>query len=294
MVTDLIITPQNGSVPAIKASTIVAKQRALVTEWLEHAAEPLQTAVACKQQLLEPGFETYLGAPRGLEDARFLDRAVNVLNKLLPKIVKADEASNALQEIVYPGRETITRAMAADMLSVLFGALSKRKADEGDENATMLLMECADMFNPTMDIVGSATGLWKELPKHPVILALAIKRLIAVQKFSPDPRELREAIKLAGEKVASLADYVNGWLALVDEADAIVFKFAHERWSACYGEKANIPIVGVMAARTALDIPRGEALNAIYNMRDDAEQAKSKPAIAACAPPKTKRTRRTE
>jgi hypothetical protein len=206
MVTDLIITPQNGSVPAIKASTIVAKQRALVTEWLEHAAEPLQTAVACKQQLLEPGFETYLGAPRGLEDARFLDRAVNVLNKLLPKIVKADEASNALQEIVYPGRETITRAMAADMLSVLFGALSKRKADEGDENATMLLMECADMFNPTMDIVGSATGLWKELPKHPVILALAIKRLIAVQKFSPDPRELREAIKLAGEKVASLAD----------------------------------------------------------------------------------------
>lgn len=47
------------------------------------------------------------------------------------------------------------------------------------------------MFSPANDAIGQVTGLWKAIPKHPVVLGLTIKNLILTSVFSPAPCELR-------------------------------------------------------------------------------------------------------
>jgi hypothetical protein len=49
--------------------------------------------------------------------------------------------------------------------------MAKRRNDE----AAAKLMACVDIFSPASNALGSALGLWKPAPTHPVILAVAIK-----------------------------------------------------------------------------------------------------------------------
>jgi hypothetical protein len=79
------------------------------------------------------------------------------------------------------------------MLSVLYSTLNKSKTD--DSNSQMKLASCAELFDPIHDRIGSSTGLWQSVPRHPIFLALGIKSLIARGVFSPEPSEVAEEVK---------------------------------------------------------------------------------------------------
>jgi hypothetical protein len=258
-----------------------------------------------------PDHSSHLGCI-GEFDARFVGRAKIVLGHLC-HYASACAAYDKISDILHLSSEdAVTQAMAAKMLSVLFGALSKRKADDTDENPAMLLAACADMFDPMNDFVGENLRLWKPICKHPVVLALAIKKLLATQKFSPSPSELREAIIDVQTRIGVRASWIENWLVWVDRADEIAFTFDRAAWDAAYaGAGSEI----VLAVRERLGLVEGPdqdydddgkplppsphwlALDDLYKAKLAAEEAaeaeaESKQRIAACEMKPTKRTRK--
>jgi hypothetical protein len=207
---------------------------------------------------------------------------------LLPKIAEITAASAALVGIC-GSLSTVSQPVAIKMLSVLFGALSKRKADASDENAAMLLAATADMFDPVSRSIGATTGLWKSIPAHPVVLALAIKQMLAKQVFQPAPAEVLEAMERARERIGYLMGWTLQALQLACRADAIVFEFDRPAWDATYTG------IGSEVAQAILDQLDGEAPGedddgpvpgsprwlALDALRQ-AKAAEAKPRLAAC------------
>jgi hypothetical protein len=269
----------------------------LINDTLADFVEPLRIADECRRQLQQGieqgGFYSYLGCERGLE-AKFLDRAKIIHGRLLRNIAQVQAAYSALLQVVIPPwRNPLTHAQATAMLGVLFGTLSKTKAD--DENSAMLLASCADLFNPTNDIIGTTTGLWKPISKHPLVLALAIKQLIATSVFKPSPSELRDAMKLALSKLDALGGYSGQWLELLTKADEIIFAFDRPAWDAAYAEvNSKIPLA--MQAQLFDEesyedseaTPRWQALDDLTKRQT--EEATQR--IAACKTTSAKRTRK--
>jgi hypothetical protein len=218
---------------------------ALINSQLAGFAEPIAVADRCRAQLHRSDVSTYL------PDARFLDRAKIVHRLWLPEFAQARAAFDQLFEIAVfdaPPREPITHATAVAMLSVLFGALTKKKAD--DENATTLLDVSADLFNPVNDAVGLGSGLWAPVSKHPVVLALAIKRLVATSVFTPSPAELRSAMKRARDSLGMLARYAESFAELIGHADEMVFAVDRPAWDSAYTSvSANV----ITAMRDSID-----------------------------------------
>jgi hypothetical protein len=114
------------------------------------------------------------------------------------------------------------------MLSALFAPLGKK----GDNAAR--LEACVDMFAPGIDEIGEATGLWLPIPKSPVILALAVKRLIHNAIFTPMPAELRREMREANRNIVSLANITERWLNLLRNADRIFFEHDRAQWTLAY------------------------------------------------------------
>jgi hypothetical protein len=169
------------------------------------------------------------------------------------------------------------------MLSVLFGALSKRKADDADGNPSMMLAACTDMFSPMNDVIGETTGLWKPVCKHPIILALAVKKLIATSLFMPSPNELREAIAEVKRTISVRASWLGEFLSWVGTADRLLFEFDRPAWEAAYAKvgssvaQAMRNLVNDGPGEDAPPSPRWQALNAICKAKCKAEQAKLAP-----------------
>jgi hypothetical protein len=284
---------------------------ALINEELAHIAEAMATAAQCRRSLDCNTDAYYLSL-----DPKFLDRAKKLLFLWLPDYAEAVAAYKQLEAIVgWDPDEPITHATATKMLAVLFGTLSRRKAD--DDNEAMLLASCADLFNPINDKVGCSSRLWKPVSKHPVVLALAIKRLIAKSKFVPSPSELRETMSLVIEKLAGagLGGAAQRYIEAVEEADKIVFALDRAAWTAMYasaGINSQVPLA--MQGRLEDEepgedehgnpiapSPRWRALNDLWEAKLEAEEAaelveasESQPRIAACDVPPAKRTRKAK
>ena len=204
--------------------------------------------------------------------------------RLLRDLVEVDAASRELMLVLLmrpPFQDhPITPSVAVEMLAVLFGALTKTKT--GGDNAAALLEACADMFNPITHHIGSATGLWEPVSRHPVVLALAIKKLLARSVFAPSPSELREAMIEAHRRIGVLQQYAQRWLDLLDHADQITFQFDRAAWDATYAAASSTDIARVMMGKARYDDfeydgdddeaepPRFTALKIICERKSDA------------------------
>ena len=213
---------------------------------------------------------------------------------MLPSVAVVQAAYDELIEMTTTTRELrdpITQEMAVTMLSVLFGAFSKRKADA--ENA-IKLAACSSMFSPTTDIIGEATKLWKPLPKHPAVLWIAIKELIATQTFLPAPKELREAMMRARDRLLLLKLDAKRWLEFAEKADRIVFEQDRAAWAAAYAHLGS-RVPSAMLARSNYGSEKDDAERCValeklwdpkYEAEEAAEQAKLEAAeLAQLAPP---------
>jgi len=307
---ELVRVPGQGLAPTTSARK-KGQGLALINSELEDFEQAMTMAHECQKWMQQSDVNTYLGCERGLE-AKFLERAKKVHGLWFGAVPEAMTAHyHLLQVCCFPPDVPITRGVALQMLSVLFGTLSKKKSD--DENAAMLLAACADLFNPINDAVGEASGLWKPISKHPLVLALAIKRLIATSVFSPSPSELRDAMNLAKERLSALGSYAGQFLALINKADEIIFTFDRPAWDAAYADvRSGIPLEmqGMLFGEepdadddgnAIAPSPRWQALNDLWEAKHAAEEAEqeaqtnaaeSSNRIAACKTKPTKRTRK--
>ena len=122
--------------------------------------------------------------------------------------------STLFKMLVLPPEQPLDRGDAVRMLSTLFAALGKKKKD--DEGATLLLA-CADMFSPLNEVVGDVTDLWEPISRHPLILALAIKKIIADSVFT-SAAELRKAMIKVQRKIELRARTLKYLLDLTSRA----------------------------------------------------------------------------
>jgi hypothetical protein len=148
-----------------------------------------------------------------------------------------------------------------------------------------MLAACCDMFSPMNDIIGEGMGLWKPICKHPIVLALAIKKLIATSVFTPSPSELREAMAKVKSRIDVHAAWLGDFLSWVGKADRLLFEFDRPAWEAAYaGVHSNVAaaMAGWLNQGPGADESRVQALKAIWKEKRKAEQA-------MLAPPEAKR-----
>jgi hypothetical protein len=126
--------------------------------------------------------------------------------------------------------DPIEEGSAMQMVSRLFAALGKRKSDP--ENAKMLSAS-VDMLSPFNQEMGSASGLWKPINAHRLIVALAVEKIIANEKFT-SVAELREAMVEAERAVWFRARDMEWIVEGIERADAIVFLGDRPAWDAAY------------------------------------------------------------
>src|SRR4029434_5360158 len=85
----------------------------------------------------------------------------------------------------------------------------------------------------------------------------------------PAPAELREAMKQASERIRSREAYAHEWLALVDQADALVFAFDRAGWDAAYGKLDGKTALYMTGTAELEDSPRLAALEALSDATEE-------------------------
>jgi hypothetical protein len=244
-----MIAPGGALARPKKAKPAAAAGVALINAALSLAVvQAMVNADYFRRAMQNGGDSTYLGSD--LEPiaicGRFVDRAMPLLREWLPDLARAVAVRKVLFGILYHPPE-LSSADATAMLHYLFGAMGKRRGDE----AAAKLIACCDVFSPTSNALGEALGLWKPVPSHPVILAIAIKQLMAAQTFEPAEAELREALAKVHERMYVTEGYVEQWLAKIDRADELAFTFDRPAWDAAYAS-VDCKVVAAMQARREL------------------------------------------
>jgi hypothetical protein len=125
----------------------------------------------------------------------------------------------------------ITRELALAVLPVLEATSKNTKSDT---NKAVWLASTLSMFIREIDRVGAALGLWKPVPRHPALLALAIGYLQRRQKWFPEQAEMYDALLLAKTKLGYKYSSLVRWLNDFDEADINLFHLDREKWQALY------------------------------------------------------------
>lgn len=179
---------------------------------------------------------------------------------LVPSAARAHR--QLLDILIANPADEITPAAAGDMLSALFGALGKRKADQ------MMLGACVSMFAPACAALDEVIGV-KPICRHPVILALGIKKLIATSVFTPTPAELRAAMAEVRAEIAVREAWLSAFLNWIDVADRLVFAQDRAAWEAAYarvdGSVARAMLCGLNEGpgEETAPSPRWQALRAV-------------------------------
>ncbi len=164
--------------------------------------------------------------PGTLADAKFNH------GRMLKRAALVDATNSALFPIAYPNviaSPTITRPDAVMMLAVLFGTLGKKGTD-----SKTLIRACIDMLTPNSDIIGEATGLWKPINNHhPVVVALAIRKLVYGSVFTSVPSCAAHCRPRATASCGSIQD-TDRWMKLLQASDRMVFKKDRAGWDRAY------------------------------------------------------------
>lgn len=137
-------------------------------------APALRVAASCyaHEESLRKQFEKlYFSAPVPTEQLPYvrIQEAKWYRKAMLPRAIEVRQAWNML-DAIYSGGQTIDTPTALKMLSVLLKTMSKKK----EAVELMVLMSYASLFDEDIDSLGPSLNLWKEVPRHPVTVALAI------------------------------------------------------------------------------------------------------------------------
>jgi hypothetical protein len=211
---------------------------------VESVNGPLRT-IAVVLQAVRPCYEEQkFGQDRVW---RRVDLVREKRNFLLPRAVAVRKAFNVLHAILHDG-VTIDRGSALQMVTVLLKVLAKKKDDPVSAAAFALL------FDKDLDDVGTALNLWKQVPRHPMIVALGIQRLFHKQVFAPAPVELCNACHVVFEQIESHWRISGGWLLDLADADAELCELDRAAWASAYTTAEGL--AAIEAATVCLGVKR--------------------------------------
>ena len=293
------IVKVSRTLPAAKSAAKTGL--AEISRTLSTFAPPLQTAADCQDDWQREGrsigikiFADEIVDPT----PRVLQEAKNIHARWLRRYPDLCAARSALSRVLWPIQDRIDHASALRMLAQLFAALGLKKNDA--ENA-MLLASAADIFSPLDGLIGGATRLWAPVSGHPLILALAIKKIIATAKFT-SCAELREAMDEARHAISLRSWAVDYLENIVHRTDEILFDHDRATWEAHYSNVASaVPELmlpgsegpGYYEDDDETPIPPSPRWTALDNIRQQklASEQQAEPKLAACKSPPAKRTR---
>ncbi|MEY9183136.1 hypothetical protein ABIG06_004717 [Bradyrhizobium sp. USDA 326] len=234
--TALIQFPRN----AVALREMQTQGHALIGSTLRALASPFEVAGRCSEELRELRLTSAAQLRRG----NLADAKVNHA-RMLRRAAAVNAAHTALWTVAHPhmvATPVVTVHIAHMMLSVLLRSVGKVKNVETEA----LLAECIGMFDPTSDVVGKATGMWVPISKHPVILALAVRKLIYGSVFT-SAEEFRKAMLAARGTILHLVSDTESWSGLLRNCDRCVFEHDRVAWDAAYAR------VGADVARVMQD-----------------------------------------
>jgi hypothetical protein len=189
-------------------------------------------------------------------------RSVDVARKIhrgfLAALAEMDRARETLRQVTR-GDPPVEHMTALAMLRVLFVAIGKRKSDE---ESALLLAAAADMFHPVNDVLGFFTGE-DAINRHPLVLAIAVKRLIATEKWT-SCAELREAMAKEAKFISRDVWHLEYMAAAIGRADDMLFEKDRATWDETH--------VRVDAAIERLMLSELEDLESPYVDDDDVSQ----------------------
>jgi hypothetical protein len=177
--------------------------------------------IACRKELTT-------NVERWVEDAKYTRAA------LLPRAIEVRQASDMLLSI-YRSEQNVDTPMALKMVSVLH-RVYKKKADP------VSLMAYAALFDQDVDALGTSLDLWKEVPKHPFVVALAVHYLVREQIFPPVPAELCKACRKVAARLKGRLREIRSWLDTLSHADVVLCKYDHDNWVALYSTPESLKV----------------------------------------------------
>src|SRR5262249_23580259 len=139
-----------------------------------------------------------------------------------------------------------------------------------EADTALWLATCLDSLNQNSNVIGESLGLWKPIAQHPAVLALAVKTLLARQRFLPAPCELRAAMLEVQDKLRSLRLHAWAWLKSLVEIDELLFARDRAAWRAAYerlGGEVALAMTGYIDDKS----PRAAELYAVCDAKDRAE-----------------------
>jgi hypothetical protein len=197
-----------------------------------------------------------------------LDDMTDEYRVMLHDVDKVYNARRALDDpLRMKPQRVISQKEAAVMLSFLFGAFGKRRFDE---TTIARLQACIDVFDPLNNMIGAATRLWKPVPTHPLVVALAVNQLRAEKIFDPKEAEFRAALHSVHGRLKSMANALDNWLTDARQRDRMVYTLDHEAWRNGYSDvRSTVPLV--MGIR-CIDVSQQEALDQIWRDKPDLQK----------------------
>jgi len=159
-----------------------------------------------------------------------LHTAKMVRATLLPRVDEIYSSWRTLVDMTSAEpRRRIARPEAAEMLGYLFAVL--RRNDKGADVAS-LLTACVEMLAD--DGALAAAIATKPLPRHPAVLALAIRKIIATAVFPPAPAEIATAMQEIFGRLRMLRSQVWGVFQVAIDAERLAFKEDRAGWALPY------------------------------------------------------------
>jgi hypothetical protein len=167
-----------------------------------------------------------------LPQVRDIASARDVRTTLLPNFQSIDAAGRELADMLSQRPDhPVTEALALKLLGSLYGALGKRNSDAHD--AAALLQASAEMFSESDATLAKVINV-EPLPRHPVVLALGVKRLVATKVFAPAPAEVRKAVLEVRDRIRLLQFDVPPLLKMTRDAERLVFNQDRNAWALPY------------------------------------------------------------
>ena len=190
---------------------------------------------------LVAGYEITASSLENMAEAsrnEMINKAKTIRRLLSPLAVRMQEALPQFYDFINPRPENyIDPAQASVMVHGLVGAIAgKKRSDEDQAKLDAMML----MFDPTINAIGSATEIWKDIPQHPVVIALAILGMMFnTQTFCPAPAELAEACRKARGRLRWQHRYMEDLMQRLCGSEDILFVYDREAWAALYTTKEN-------------------------------------------------------
>jgi hypothetical protein len=220
-----LIVMSGGMLPAIPGGKAVE----VINAPLRAIAPALRAVASCyaeREALHRETDKLWVAYQSDRESANFAV-ADWTRNALLPRAHEVRQGYDLLDDILHGGHN-IDTPMALKMVSVMLRVLTKKKDDP------LTLTAFTGLFDSDIDSIGASLNIWKEVPRHPAVVALAVQRMFHTQVFAPSPAELGDECRTVADRLKARHKHAHYWLCDLINADLLLFQTDRDEWASAY------------------------------------------------------------